>query len=288
MRINNDIQEGDEIQIWAVRMDDDELIIVLVKLLDEEEVDIQEENDGDGVDSKTNIASTTYITFGEHWREICEKISEQKSHIFNSDQSPMHSNSDSDDSHISSTPPRHPPPSRRKRERLDFDDELIEEAVTSVRNEVSDENLWRLLKLTYGYDSFRDGQSETMKMTHEEVLETFRLLEEGSAKEVSLTSIDIFWKVVATVAFGMGLNKKDIEATSALLAMKDAVIAATLKNSEIKDVQYIFDIPSVAYSTGLLVVDLTNHLQTLKVSSICSYYEDSGSFDSRLCILVKD
>ncbi|KAJ8569693.1 hypothetical protein K7X08_006270 [Anisodus acutangulus] len=59
MRFNNDIQEGDEIQIWAVRMDDDELIIVLVKLLDEEEVDIEEENDGDGVDSKTNIASTS-------------------------------------------------------------------------------------------------------------------------------------------------------------------------------------------------------------------------------------
>ncbi|KAK4357596.1 hypothetical protein RND71_023206 [Anisodus tanguticus] len=129
-------------------------------------------------------------------------------------------------------------------ERLDFDSELIEEAVTNVRNEASDENLLKLLKLTYGYDSFRDGQLETIKMvlsgkstmlvlptgagkslcyqlpamvlqgvtvvisplvslmidqlkqlpaaveggllcssqTHEEVLETFRLLEEGSIK----------------------------------------------------------------------------------------------------------
>ncbi|XP_055810452.1 ATP-dependent DNA helicase Q-like 5 [Solanum dulcamara] len=49
-------------------------------------------------------------------------------------------------------------------ERLDFDAELIEEAVMRVRNEVSDENLLRLLKLTYGYDSFRDGQLETLKM----------------------------------------------------------------------------------------------------------------------------
>ncbi|XP_059316398.1 ATP-dependent DNA helicase Q-like 5 [Lycium ferocissimum] len=129
-------------------------------------------------------------------------------------------------------------------ERLDFDAELIEEAVTRVRNEASDENLLSLLKLTYGYDSFRDGQLETINMvlsgkstmlvlptgagkslcyqlpamvfqgvtvvisplvslmidqlkqlpaaveggllcssqTHEEVLETFRLLEEGSIK----------------------------------------------------------------------------------------------------------
>lgn len=49
-------------------------------------------------------------------------------------------------------------------ERLDFDAELIEEAVMRVRNEASDENLLRLLKLTYGYDSFRDGQLETLKM----------------------------------------------------------------------------------------------------------------------------
>lgn len=49
-------------------------------------------------------------------------------------------------------------------ERLDFDEELIEEAVMRVRNEVSDENLLRLLKLIYGYDSFRDGQLETIKM----------------------------------------------------------------------------------------------------------------------------
>lgn len=49
-------------------------------------------------------------------------------------------------------------------------------------------------------------------------------------------------------------------------------------SSEIKDGQHIFDIPSVANSIGLQVVDLSNHLQTLKVISICSYYKDSGSF----------
>ncbi|XP_016501659.2 ATP-dependent DNA helicase Q-like 5 isoform X1 [Nicotiana tabacum] len=57
----------------------------------------------------------------------------------------------------------------------------------------------------------------------------------------------------------------------ALLAMKDAVVAAILKNSEIKDGQYIFDIPSVANSTRLQVNDLSNHLQTLKLKGEVTY-----------------
>ncbi|KAI3467672.1 hypothetical protein Pfo_024335 [Paulownia fortunei] len=49
-------------------------------------------------------------------------------------------------------------------EKLNFHAELIEEAVKSVRHEASDENLLKLLKLTHGYDSFKDGQLEAMKM----------------------------------------------------------------------------------------------------------------------------
>lgn len=41
---------------------------------------------------------------------------------------------------------------------------LIEEAVLSVRNEASDDNLLELLKLTHGFDKFRDGQLEAIKM----------------------------------------------------------------------------------------------------------------------------
>lgn len=41
---------------------------------------------------------------------------------------------------------------------------LVEEAVLNVRNEVSDENLVKLLKLTHGFDEFRDGQLEAIKM----------------------------------------------------------------------------------------------------------------------------
>ncbi|CAB4294759.1 unnamed protein product [Prunus armeniaca] len=48
-----------------------------------------------------------------------------------------------------------------------FDSELFEEAVSAARNEPSDENLVKLLSLTYGYDSFRDGQLEAIKMVLE-------------------------------------------------------------------------------------------------------------------------
>ncbi|KNA16151.1 hypothetical protein SOVF_091870 [Spinacia oleracea] len=44
------------------------------------------------------------------------------------------------------------------------DAELIKKAVLDVRDEASDENLVSLLKLTHGYDSFRDGQLEAIKM----------------------------------------------------------------------------------------------------------------------------
>lgn len=41
---------------------------------------------------------------------------------------------------------------------------LIEEAVLKVRNEASDDNLLKLLKLTHGFDEFREGQLEAIKM----------------------------------------------------------------------------------------------------------------------------
>ncbi|XP_041010352.1 ATP-dependent DNA helicase Q-like 5 isoform X2 [Juglans microcarpa x Juglans regia] len=44
------------------------------------------------------------------------------------------------------------------------DGKLIEEVVSVTRNEPSDENLVKLLKVMYGYDSFRDGQLDAIKM----------------------------------------------------------------------------------------------------------------------------
>nr|POF20420.1 atp-dependent dna helicase q-like 5 [Quercus suber] len=91
----------------------------------------------------------------------------------------MESDSDSDGSHISATPPRdpyQPPPpppppleteqQKQKQEsgRAKLDSQLIEEAALAARNEASDENLLKLLNLVYGYDSFRDGQLEAIKM----------------------------------------------------------------------------------------------------------------------------
>ncbi|KAJ0901609.1 putative DNA helicase [Helianthus annuus] len=45
-----------------------------------------------------------------------------------------------------------------------LDSEVIEKAVFDVRQDPSDDNLVKLLKLVYGYDSFRDGQLEAIKL----------------------------------------------------------------------------------------------------------------------------
>ncbi|RDX93357.1 ATP-dependent DNA helicase Q-like 5, partial [Mucuna pruriens] len=46
----------------------------------------------------------------------------------------------------------------------EIDCHAVEEAVAAARVEPSEENLVKLLKLVYGYDSFRDGQIEAIKM----------------------------------------------------------------------------------------------------------------------------
>ncbi|KAI9169271.1 hypothetical protein LWI28_009855 [Acer negundo] len=53
-----------------------------------------------------------------------------------------------------------------------------------------------------------------------------------------------------------------------LLADKDIVVAAIIKKSETKKGQYVFDIPTVANSIGATAVDVSNHLQNLKVSKL--------------------
>lgn len=45
-----------------------------------------------------------------------------------------------------------------------FDPITIEETISNVRNDPSDDNLVKLLTLAYGYDSFQDGQLEAIKM----------------------------------------------------------------------------------------------------------------------------
>lgn len=53
---------------------------------------------------------------------------------------------------------------RQESERRKFDSESIEAALSAVRNDASDVNLVNLLKLVYGYDSFRDGQLEALRL----------------------------------------------------------------------------------------------------------------------------
>ncbi|KDO82002.1 hypothetical protein CISIN_1g0363782mg, partial [Citrus sinensis] len=61
--------------------------------------------------------------------------------------------------------------------------ELVEEAVRAVRDEASDENLGRLLRLVYGYDSFRDGQLEAIKMVLDKK-STMLVLPTGAGKSL--------------------------------------------------------------------------------------------------------
>ncbi|XP_022776263.1 ATP-dependent DNA helicase Q-like 5 [Durio zibethinus] len=55
------------------------------------------------------------------------------------------------------------------------------------------------------------------------------------------------------------------------LADRDTAVAAILKKSEIKQGQYVFDIPTVANSIGVAPSDLSNHLQNLKVKGEITY-----------------
>lgn len=58
-------------------------------------------------------------------------------------------------------------PTIEKQGKLQFDGELIEKAVLEIQNKASDEKLVKLLMLTHGYDSFRGGQLEAIKMVLE-------------------------------------------------------------------------------------------------------------------------
>ncbi|XP_068665457.1 ATP-dependent DNA helicase Q-like 5 [Aristolochia californica] len=46
---------------------------------------------------------------------------------------------------------------------LNFNHEMVEEAIMAAREDPSDQNLQNLLKITYGYNSFRDGQLAAIK-----------------------------------------------------------------------------------------------------------------------------
>ncbi|KAI3423068.1 Helicase ATP-binding domain-containing protein, partial [Psidium guajava] len=52
---------------------------------------------------------------------------------------------------------------RQESESRKFDCKLVEAVLSAVRNDVSDVNLVKLLKLVYGYDSFRDRQLEAIR-----------------------------------------------------------------------------------------------------------------------------
>lgn len=89
---------------------------------------------------------------------------------------------------------------------------IIEEAILAVREEQSDENLQKLLKLTHGYDSFREGQLTAIK----QILEgksTMLVLPTGAGKSLcyqvySLCLVHSYIWSLHLVNYGLPLNKK--------------------------------------------------------------------------------
>ncbi|KAJ8758834.1 hypothetical protein K2173_002613 [Erythroxylum novogranatense] len=63
-----------------------------------------------------------------------------------------------------------------------------------------------------------------------------------------------------------------------LLAEKDIVVSAILKKSEAKQGQYVFDISVVANSLGITPLDLSNHLQNLKLKGEITYEVKDPAF----------
>ncbi|EPS68149.1 hypothetical protein M569_06623, partial [Genlisea aurea] len=65
-----------------------------------------------------------------------------------------------------------------------FDPKLLEEAVENVKVDASDENLLKLLTVVHGYDSFRKGQLEAIKMVLS-MKSTMLVLPTGAGKSLS-------------------------------------------------------------------------------------------------------
>ncbi|GJZ91536.1 hypothetical protein Tco_0663463, partial [Tanacetum coccineum] len=74
----------------------------------------------------------------------------------------------------------------------------------------------------------------------------------------------------------------------ALLAAKDVVIAAILKKSELKDGQYVFDIPAVACSIGLQTSTVSQQLQILKLKGEITYELKDPSYCYMILNFPKD
>ncbi|CDP13310.1 unnamed protein product [Coffea canephora] len=78
------------------------------------------------------------------------------------------------------------------------------------------------------------------------------------------------------------------QTSPSLLANKDIVIAAILKKSELKDGQYVFDIPSTANSIRWQATDLSNHLQSLKLKGEITYELKDQAFCYRIVDVPND
>ncbi|XP_073036687.1 ATP-dependent DNA helicase Q-like 5 [Primulina eburnea] len=78
------------------------------------------------------------------------------------------------------------------------------------------------------------------------------------------------------------------QTSPALLAGGDSVVGAILKKSEVKDGQYLFDMPSIANSLRMETFDLSNHLQSLKLKGEITYELKDQAYCYRVLEVPKD
>ncbi|XP_031121821.1 ATP-dependent DNA helicase Q-like 5 [Ipomoea triloba] len=123
------------------------------------------------------------------------------------------------------------------------------------------------------YSIVKEAASRKFDMKEEVLLTILTHLELGEVKYLCLLPE---MNVTCTLNFH--------QTSPALLAAKDIVIAAVMKKSEIKDGQYVFDIPTIANSIGLQPADLSNHLQSLKFKGEITYELK----DQAYCFTVMD
>ncbi|CAA6660078.1 unnamed protein product [Spirodela intermedia] len=113
----------------------------------------------------------------------------------------------------------------------------------------------------------KEFAARTFDMKEEVILTVLTQLELGEVQYIRLLPPT---NVTCTVQFH--------KSAPSLLSGKSIVVAAILKKSEAKQGHYIFDIPTVANSTGITAIELLNHLQKLKSSGEITYETKDPAF----------
>ncbi|KAK6160373.1 hypothetical protein DH2020_003754 [Rehmannia glutinosa] len=127
------------------------------------------------------------------------------------------------------------------------------------------------------YSIVKESASRKFDMKEEVILTILTQLELGEVQYIHLLPQ---MNVTCTLNFH--------QTSPPTIAARDIVVAEILKKSEMKDGQYIFNIPSVANSIRMLALDLSNHLQSLKLKGEITYELKDQAFCYTILEVPKD